>query len=155
MATSYESEKKLEQVISAETKPAAPPSADVLAALKTMSFFEQRLADGKDTLVDKTAEAELLNIRRGMYLLQNNEQLKSVLGEGLQASLVAAKIADQHTREKLFRRNLDLTMETKAASDAQLGLTLEENLDRLGVKADFISNLQRRLQGNAAGQLSI
>ena len=143
MATSFGEKQQLEQAISKETKPDVPPSTGRIADLKALSYFEDRLNDnGHDnTLVDLTAQAELRNVQRGMYLLQNSEGLKSVLGEGLQASLVAAKLADQHTRERLFKATMESAMETQGAVDAQLGLSLRENMARVNLGAGVIQGL--------------
>ena len=146
MATSFEAQQKLNDVVLASTKPQQPPSLDSLASLKSLAFFEDRIADKPDSelsLVEKTAKAELENIRRGMYLLQNNPVLKQRLGEGLSSSIVASKLASQYIAQETMQGVMRQTFNAKANEKdlKSLGMDIGSNVARVGGDAAFIQGL--------------
>ena len=146
MATSYEAQQKLNDVVLASTKPQTAPSLDSLASLKSLAFFEDRIAGKKDSalsLVELTAKAELENIRRGMFLLQSNPVLKQRLGEGLSSSIVASKLASQYIAQETFQGVMRSTFNAKANENdlKALGMDIGMNVKRIGGSDAFIQGL--------------
>ena len=148
MATSFAADRDLKKVVLADTAPSGNPSLDSLASLKSLSYFEDRIAGKAEadlSLVERTAAAELKHLRRGMYLLQNNDVLKKRIGEGLSASMVASKLADQYIEDQTMQGVLRSTFldEGGKAQTAlkSLGMDIGDRVAAIGGNPAFIQGL--------------
>ena len=121
-------------------------SPPVQASLKALSYFEDRIrgkTEDQLSLVERTAAAELKHLRRGMYLLQNNDVLKKRIGEGLSASMVASKLADQYIEDQTMQGVLRSTFldDGKSAALKSLGMDIGERVAGIGGDRKFIQGL--------------
>jgi hypothetical protein len=97
--SSFEQEKKLEQLITNDTTPTMS-TIDILSSLKLINHFESR--SGDDTASQKIANEELKYLRAGMGALQSNPSLTSRFGSGWQGAMAVAGLLKQKQSERVY-----------------------------------------------------
>ena len=146
MAANFDQQKQLESVFARDISQTDAPSLDLLSSLKSLAFFEDRLRAqpaAQRSLIDNTAAESIKSIKKGMYVLQNNEDLAKALGgRGLKEAIIASKIVQDHEKRRLFDASMNVTIEAAPqALRTDLDLGLEANLRRIGRDQAYINGL--------------
>ena len=117
---SYESEKKLEALISNETDPNIS-TIDVLASLKAISFFEQKIKDetakGDLSASAKIAKAELKWLNLAMDQLSQNPALSSRFGNTMSGAMALSGLLKAHHSKLVAEDIFTKILRTKPETD--------------------------------------
>lgn len=125
---SYESEKKLEQLVSNDLNPQLS-TIDILSSLKLISHFEQKIADGDENPSTSIAKEELTYLGLAMKALNDNPALTTRFGSGMSGAMAVSGLLKQRQSERVYKKIIDDVLDIKDSG-------LELNTSVLKVNGD-------------------
>ena len=106
MASSYDAQQKLNQLIANDTTPNMS-TIDILSSLKLINHFEQKVADADDNPSTKIAKEELKYLSLGMKALDSNPALTSRFGSGFQGAMAISGLLKAKQSERVYNEIID------------------------------------------------
>jgi len=125
MASSYENQLKLQQLIDNNTTP-GQSTIDILSSLKLISYFED--SKNASTAAGTVAQEEIKWLKAGMSALKDNPALTNRFGSGFEGAVAISNLLKQKSSECVYDSILEGVLESKASGD--LGLDLASALKR-------------------------
>jgi hypothetical protein len=101
MASSFDQQQKLNQLIAGENDPNMT-TIDILSSLKLISHFETQINDNKDAATSLIAKEELKYLTAGMNALKSNPSLSTRFGSGFQGAMSIAGLLKTKQSERVY-----------------------------------------------------
>jgi hypothetical protein len=101
MANSFDSQQKLEQLITNDTTPSMS-TIDVLSSLKLINHFEEKITADDKSASTLIAKEELKYLTLGMKALENNASLTNRFGSGFEGAMAITSLLKQRQAERLY-----------------------------------------------------
>jgi len=116
MASSFDQQQKLNQLIAGENDPNMT-TIDILSSLKLINHFENQIKNNDDNASTLIAQEELKYLNAGMKALKNNPALSSRFGSGFQGAMSIAGLLKTKQSERVY--------------DSIIGKILDDNVGTL------------------------
>jgi hypothetical protein len=101
MASSYDQQQKLNQLVAGENDPNMT-TIDILSSLKLISHFEEKIEEGKGGATSLIAQEELKYLNAGMRALKGNPALSTRFGSGFQGAMSIAGLLKTKQSERVY-----------------------------------------------------
>jgi hypothetical protein len=134
MASSFDQQQKLNQLIAGENDPNMT-TIDILSSLKLISHFETQIDEGKDNATAAIAQEELKYLNAGMKALKTNPALSSRFGSGFQGAMSIAGLLKTKQSERVY--------------DSIIGKILDDNIGTLESVVNSVN-----VRGGAGGAIN-
>ena len=123
---SYDSEKKLESLISNDLSPQLS-TIDILSSLKLIGHFEEKITSDPDAPTSKIAAEELKYLGLAMKALNDNPALSTRFGNGFSGAMAVSGLLKQRQSERVYKNIIDSVLDTGVKE----GLDLDTSVSRV------------------------
>ena len=124
--SSFEAERKLEQLVTNDLNPQLS-TIDILSSLKLISHFEGKISDGDDNPTTKIAKEELKYLGLAMKALNDNPALSTRFGHGFSGAMAVSGLLKQRQSERVYKNIIDGVLD----DGGDVGLDLDTSVARI------------------------
>jgi hypothetical protein len=114
MANSFDSQQKLEQLITNDTTPSMS-TIDILSSLKLINHFEDKIKADDKSASTQIAHEELRYLKLGMESLKSNPSLSNRFGSGFEGAMAITSLLKQRQAERVYEGIINKVLDGDAS----------------------------------------